>query len=149
MGQQVKDGGSPGAEGRAQGGQEYIWDKNKKMRQRAPYGSCRSRFGFPMPKPEGPFLLKSFLKVLSSKEGPENQKDHRGPLVIHTNSPLACPRQELPLHYETVEVLWFFPLLAEKSIPSLSMASAECHKHCVTHWHFHRAERSPRPRLLG
>ena len=60
MGQRVKDSISPGAEGRAQGGEEYIWDKSEKMRQRAPYGFCISRSGFPMPKPEGPFPLRVF-----------------------------------------------------------------------------------------
>lgn len=60
MGQWVKDSISPGVEGWAQGGQEYIWDKCEKMRQRALYGFYMSRSGFPMPKPEGPFPLRVF-----------------------------------------------------------------------------------------
>lgn len=147
MGQWVKDSIRPETEGRAQGGQEYIWDKNEKMRQRVPYDFCISRPGFLMPKLEGPFPL-SFLKVLSSKKAPESLQDHRGLLVIHTDSPLAHPRRELPLHCETAEVLWLFPLVAEKNTLSLPMASAERHRHCVTHRHFHGADRPPQPHLL-
>lgn len=94
-------------------------------------------------KAQGTIPTKIFLKVLSSEEDPETLLDHRGPLVVQTDSPLACSGREVLLHCETADVLWLFPLLAEKSIPSLSMASAERHRHCVTHCHFRGADRLP------